>query len=56
MLVTHRVGAIDEAWYNLGRVQLELGRASEAAISFRRALEIDPNYELAREALVDLLR
>jgi tetratricopeptide (TPR) repeat protein len=44
-------GAIDEAWYNLGRVQSMRGRTLEAAISFRRALAIDPEYELAHEAL-----
>jgi tetratricopeptide (TPR) repeat protein len=47
-------GAIDEAWYNLGGVQLKLGRTSEAESSFRRALAIDPDYELALEALASL--
>jgi len=35
-------GAIDEAWYNLGRVQSTRGQTSEAATSFRRALAIYP--------------
>ena len=32
----------------------ELGRTSEAESSFRRALAIDPDYELALEALASL--
>jgi|SRR6185437_15206126 len=44
-------GAIDEAWYNLGRVQSALGRTLEAAASYRRALAIDPEYEVALEEL-----
>ena len=47
-------GAIDEAWYNLGGVQLKLGCTSEAESSLRRALAIDPDYELALEALASL--
>jgi tetratricopeptide (TPR) repeat protein len=47
-------GAIDEAWYNLGRVQQALGRTIEAATSYRRALAIDSEYELALEALAAL--
>lgn len=47
-------GAIDEAWYNLGRVQTELGRTLDAEASYRHALAIDPEYEFAREALASL--
>jgi tetratricopeptide (TPR) repeat protein len=47
-------GAINEAWYNLGRAQSVLGRAREAEISYRRALEIDPEYEAALEELAAL--
>jgi len=39
------------AHFNLGRVLLEKGRLAEAQRSFERALEIDPDYELARQAL-----
>lgn len=49
-------GAIDEAWYNLGRAQSELGRTLEAAASYRQALTIDPEYEFAREELAALER
>ena len=49
-------GAIDEAWYNLGRAQSVLGRTREAEISYRRALEIDPEYETALEELAALKR
>jgi len=47
-------GAIDEAWYNLGRIQSALGRRREAASSYRNALAIDPKYELALEELAAL--
>jgi tetratricopeptide (TPR) repeat protein len=47
-------GAIDEAWYNLGRAQSVLGQTREAEISYRRALEIDPEYETALEELAAL--
>jgi tetratricopeptide (TPR) repeat protein len=46
-----REGAIDEAWFNLGRVQSTRGRKTDGAISFGRALAIDPKYEEARKAL-----
>jgi tetratricopeptide (TPR) repeat protein len=47
-------GALDEAWYNLGRVQQGLGRTIEATTSYRRAIAIDAGYELALQALVAL--
>ena len=47
-------GAIDEAWYNLGRAQSVQGRTREAETSYRRALEIDPEYETALEELAAL--
>lgn len=49
-------GAVDEAWYNLGRVQSALDRTREAESSFRKALAIDPDYKLALEALTALER
>jgi protein O-GlcNAc transferase len=50
------VGDLDEAWLNLGSVQLDLGRVADAAASFRRALEINPAYHAAREALARIER
>lgn len=47
-------GAIDEGWFNLGATQRDLGKVMEAASSFRRALALDPDYELAREELASL--
>jgi len=40
---------------NLGRVWVKLGRAREAMLEFRRALEIEPNYAVARRELARLV-
>ena len=59
---THRqatlcaTGCIDEAHLNLGLVLRGQGRLAEAAESFRKALEIEPKYEEASEALADVER
>ena len=42
-------------WYNLGRVYEQLGAPSDAMRHYRRALELDPDYALARDALKRLL-
>lgn len=47
-------GCIDEAWFNLGGYLLSAKRYSEAADCYRRALDIDPNYDIARERLSDV--
>lgn len=47
-------GCIDEAWYNLGGYLLSAKRYSEAADCYRRALDMDPDYEIARKRLVDV--
>ena len=47
-------GCIDEAWLNLGLVLRAKCRYEEAAESFERALEIDPDYLAAAEALADV--
>lgn len=47
-------GCIDEAFLNLGLVLRALGRYSEARRCFRRALEIEPRYWDARDALADV--
>ncbi len=36
---------------NLGRVWAKLGRTKEAMLEFRKALEIEPNYAVARREL-----
>lgn len=47
-------GCIDEAWFNLGGYLLSAKRYSDAADCYRRALDIDPEYDLARERLNDV--
>jgi tetratricopeptide (TPR) repeat protein len=47
-------GCIDEAFLNLGFVLRALERYSEARKCFQRALEIDPKYKEAKEALADI--
>ena len=57
---THRratqctIGRIDEAHYNLGLVLRGRNRLSEAADSFRKALELCPEYPEAKNALDDV--
>jgi cytochrome c-type biogenesis protein CcmH/NrfG len=40
----------------LARALVAQGQASEAAVHYRRALELDPNNALARQELEKLLR
>ncbi len=47
-------GCIDEAFFNLGGYFLSARRYREAADCYRKALEIDPDYELAKERLSDV--
>ena len=42
-------------WMNLGRVYEKIGPWSEALNCYRRALEIEPDYRMAREALRSLI-
>jgi len=39
------------AWYGLGLANERAGRKKEAAAAYERTLEIDPGYDLAKEAL-----
>ena len=48
-------GCIDEAYHNLGLVLRGQGRLEESRECFTKALEIDPDYEVAQEALDDLI-
>jgi Tfp pilus assembly protein PilF len=43
-------------WYNLGRVFLALETYSRAKQCFQMALQIEPNYTLARDAIEKLRR
>jgi tetratricopeptide (TPR) repeat protein len=45
---------LDEAYYNLGVVQKAQERYDEAIESLKKALEIDPDYEIAKRALDDI--
>jgi tetratricopeptide (TPR) repeat protein len=47
-------GCIDEAFHNLGLVLRGQGRFTEAAQCFRKAVEIDAEYEGAIQALKDV--
>jgi len=47
-------GCIDEAWFNLGGYLVSAKRYHDAADCYRRALEIDPEYEIARDRLKDV--
>lgn len=49
-------GCIDEAYHNLGLILRAQGRLREAADCFRRAIELDPEYDNAKEALDDVTR
>lgn len=57
---THRLatkcsaGFIEEAFHNLGLVLRGQGRLAEAKLCFEKAIEIDGNYEAAKEALNDV--
>lgn len=45
---------IPELWYNKGLSLHNLNRLEEAAVSYRKALELRPDYEKARERLLSL--
>jgi len=47
-------GCIDEAWFNLGGYLLSAKRYRDAADCYRRAIDIDPEYDIARERLSDV--
>jgi len=47
-------GCIDEAYYNLGGYLLSMQRYQEAGDCYRKALELDPDYEIAKERLNDV--
>lgn len=51
-----RYEAYHYPWYNLGRVYLAMEIYSKARECFRKALEIEPEYTLARDALEKLRR
>jgi tetratricopeptide (TPR) repeat protein len=42
-------------WMNLGRVYEKIGPWSEALRCYRRAIEIEPKYEVAKQALRTLI-
>jgi tetratricopeptide (TPR) repeat protein len=60
--VSHRkattcsAGCIDEAFHNLGLVLRGQGRLAEAAVCFRKAIEITPEYADAIQALEDVTK
>ncbi|HVG57223.1 MAG TPA: tetratricopeptide repeat protein [Hyalangium sp.] len=46
----------EKAWYNLGNIHATTGERKEALQSYRRALRLDPNDELARHNYEVVLR
>ena len=48
-------GCIYEAHHNLGLVLRGQGRLDEACKCFEKAIELDPEYDAAKEALTDVL-
>lgn len=51
-----KTGSVDEAHYNLGMVLRGRGRYAEASACFTEALRLDPQYEVARLAKLDVER
>jgi tetratricopeptide (TPR) repeat protein len=47
-------GCIEEAWFNLGGSLLSQKRYQEAKKCYQRALELDPDYDIAMARLVDV--
>ena len=47
-------GPIDEAHYSLGYALRCQGRLAEACKCFEKAIELDPKYDVAKEALADV--
>ena len=47
-------GCSEEAWFNLGGYLLSDKRYHDAADCYRKALEIDPNYQIAKQRLEDV--
>jgi tetratricopeptide (TPR) repeat protein len=47
-------GCVEEAWFNLGGHLLSEKRYHDAADCYRKALEIDPDYQIARQRLEDV--
>jgi tetratricopeptide (TPR) repeat protein len=47
-------GSLDEAWFNLGGYLLSDRQYTEAADCYRRALAIDPDYQIAKDRLADV--
>jgi Tfp pilus assembly protein PilF len=55
-LASKRYASYHYPHYNLGRIYLAKDMLNRARECFERALEIEPGYELAREALAQLRR
>jgi tetratricopeptide (TPR) repeat protein len=42
------------AWYNKGKAEADAGRTTAAKASLKKALELDPNLQLAKDLLAKL--
>jgi tetratricopeptide (TPR) repeat protein len=47
---------VEEAYFNLGLILRAEGKYEEALECFERAIEIDPQYTLAKQARKDVAR
>jgi Tfp pilus assembly protein PilF len=55
-LTARRYSSYHFPWFNLGRARVAREEYNHAVVCFERALDIDPGYELAREALASVRR
>ncbi len=53
-LTLNETGGLEELYYYRGQAQFVLGQSESAAADFRAALEYNPNYDLAAQALQEL--
>lgn len=51
--IAHPASCVDEAYFNLGGIRLAERRYPEAIACYRKAIEIDPDYAIARKCLKD---
>ena len=52
--LSYEDGQFDEAYFNLGLIYRAQERFAEAAECFREAIRLDPEYKIAKDALLDV--
>ncbi|MEJ7605897.1 MAG: tetratricopeptide repeat protein [Bryobacteraceae bacterium] len=53
-IASERYDSYHHPWYNLGRSYVGLELYNKARLCFNRALDLEPNYDLARDGLLKL--